>query len=207
VVLDAVDLVGQATVPVATFVLGAVLGGVGLRLRGQVADLVRVFAVKFALLPALVVAGLAVVGAEASNPLLARFLVLEAAAAPAAGLILQVRAYGGDEDRVGGVMLMCYAACLLTLPGWLAVWELVVAAPEPACLATFLPRAAMHRPQRRLLSAGCSTDCRVRLRAPRVENTTGDGTSRPSRRNVVRHAGWDRRDGYQPSPSTLNAAQ
>ena len=47
----------------------------------------------------------------------------------------------------------------------------------------------MHRTQRSFLASGCSTYCQVRLRAPRVENTAGHGTSLPSRRKLMRNAG------------------
>jgi predicted permease len=51
-----------------------------------------------------------------SYPLLTRFLVIESAVPPAAGLILQVRTYGGDRDLVGGIMLVSYIACIVTIP-------------------------------------------------------------------------------------------
>lgn len=125
VLLDAVDLVGQAAVPVATVVLGAVLGGVSFRLRPHLWDATRVLVVKLMLLPFLTVLAVRAVGLAAVDPLLARFLVLEAAAAPAAGIILQVRSYGGDEQKVGSLMLVCYAASMITMPFWLAVWEML----------------------------------------------------------------------------------
>jgi hypothetical protein len=128
VVLDAVDLVGQAAVPVATIVLGAVLGSVAFKVRAHLWDAGRVVAVKLGILPLLTVLAVHAAGLEAVDPLLARFLVLEAASAPAAGIILQVRSYGGDEQKVGTLMLVCYAACLITMPFWLAVWELLIGA-------------------------------------------------------------------------------
>ncbi len=48
----------------------------------------------------------------------------------------------------------------------------------------------MHPTQRRFLPSGCSTYRKVRLRAPRVENPTGHGTSAPLRRTPVKSAGW-----------------
>jgi predicted permease len=122
-VLDAVELVGQGAVPVATVVLGAMLGGMTLHLRSHLWDLTRVLLVKYGFLPALTIAALWVSGLGEANPLLARFLVLEAAAAPAANLILQVRAYGGDEQKVGSIMFVSYLVCIVSLPVWLAVWE------------------------------------------------------------------------------------
>jgi len=125
VVLDAVGLVGDATVPVATVVLGAVLGGVRLQLGDHVADSVRVLGVKFVLLPAVTVVALLALDVHAFDPLLARFLVLEAAAAPAANIILMVRTYGGHERVISGIMLLAYLLCALALPAWFAAWQLL----------------------------------------------------------------------------------
>jgi predicted permease len=124
-VLDAVDLVGQAAVPVATVILGAVLGTVHLDLRRHLADALRVLVVKYAALPTLVIVALLILGVHETNPLLARFFVLEASAAPAAGIILQVRAYGGDEETIGTLTFIAYAACVVSMPLWLSLWELV----------------------------------------------------------------------------------
>jgi predicted permease len=123
--LDAIDLVGTAAVPVATVVLGAVLGGISIRLRSHLGDAARTMAVKFLAVPAIVVAVLHAVDLHAANPLLAEFFVIEAASAPAVGLVLQVRTYGGDEQRVGTVMFLSYAICTLALPAWVAVWRLI----------------------------------------------------------------------------------
>ncbi|MEE4272011.1 MAG: AEC family transporter [Thermoanaerobaculales bacterium] len=124
-VSQAIEMVGQGAVPVATVVLGAMLGGMPVRWRPHLWDAARVLLVKFVLIPALTVGALLAAGIGGSNPLLAQFLVLQAAAAPAANLIVQVRAYGGDEQKVGTVMLISYIACIVSLPVWLAVWELV----------------------------------------------------------------------------------
>lgn len=124
-VSEAVEMVGQGAVPVATVVLGAMLGGMPIHLRPHLWDTARVLAIKFVAIPLLTVSALTAAGIGASNPLLAKFLVLQAAAAPAANIIVQVRAYGGDEQKVGTVMLVSYVACIISMPVWLAVWELV----------------------------------------------------------------------------------
>jgi predicted permease len=124
-VLGAVELVGKAAVPVATLVLGAVLGSVSLRWRANLWDGLRTIVVKLVALPALTIAVLIMLDLGSSNPLLARFFVVEAAAAPAAGLILQVRTYGGDESKIGTLMVLSYLACAVALPAWVAAWELV----------------------------------------------------------------------------------
>lgn len=122
---EAISMVGDGAVPVATVVLGAMLGGMPIRLRPHLRDAARVLAVKYAVIPVLTIAVLKSAGVGSSNPLLAQLLVLQSAAAPAANLIVQVRAYGGDEQKVGTVMLISYVACIVSLPLWLAVWETV----------------------------------------------------------------------------------
>jgi predicted permease len=126
IVLDGVDLVGQAAVPAATVVLGAVLGSVTFRLRPHLWDATRALAIKLGVLPLLTLTTVWALGLEQVDPLLARFFVLEAASAPAVGIILQIRTYGGDEQKVGSLMLVSYAACVATLPAWLAAWEVLV---------------------------------------------------------------------------------
>lgn len=125
-VLDAIDLVGTAAVPVATVVLGAVLGGISVRFRSHLGDAVRAMTVKFFVLPLIVLFVLQAVRLHATNPLLAEFFIIEAASAPAVGLVLMVRTYGGNEQRVGTVMFLSYVVCTLALPAWIAVWRLLV---------------------------------------------------------------------------------
>jgi predicted permease len=124
--LDAIDLVGTAAVPVATVVLGAVLGGISVRFRSHLGDAARAMTVKFLVLPLIVLFVLQAVRLHAANPLLAEFFIIEAASAPAVGLVLMVRTYGGNEQRVGTVMFLSYAVCTLALPAWIALWRLIV---------------------------------------------------------------------------------
>jgi predicted permease len=111
---------------VATVVLGAVLGGISVRFKDHLGDALRATAVKFFVLPLIVVLVLQAVHLHATNPLLAEFFVIQAASAPAVGLVLMVRTYGGNEQRVGTVMFLSYAVCTLALPAWIAVWRLLV---------------------------------------------------------------------------------
>lgn len=122
-VTDGVALLGQAAVPVATFVLGAVLGGIALRIRPYLADACRTVVVKLILFPFLVAAVMALIELDGTDPLLARFLIIEASAAPAVALILQVRSYGGNEQKISSIMFVHYALCLVTLPAWVALWQ------------------------------------------------------------------------------------
>lgn len=123
VLLNAVALMGQATVPVATFVLGAILGGMPCCLREYGRDALRVAALKLLAVPAIVMAVLAGLRLGHDHDLLTQFFVIQAASAPATGIILQVRTYGGDERKIGSIMLVTYALCALTLPLCLVVWR------------------------------------------------------------------------------------
>ncbi|MCU0610843.1 MAG: AEC family transporter [Candidatus Eisenbacteria bacterium] len=125
--LHATTLMGQAAVPVATFALGAILGGVPCCLRNYGKDALRVASLKLMLLPALVMLLLLGAGLGQRHGLLAEFFVIQAASAPATGLILQVRTYGGDERKIGSIMLVCYALCAVTLPLCLVVWRIASA--------------------------------------------------------------------------------
>jgi predicted permease len=119
---QAVELLGEATVPLATFILGAVLGSIVFRLRPYWFDALRTVAVKLFILPLLTIWLLLYLDWGPTYPLLADFLVLQAASPPATGLILQVRNYGGDEQKISSLMLISYILCVVTLPFWLALW-------------------------------------------------------------------------------------
>ncbi len=123
VLVDSIDLTGQAAVPVATFVLGATLGSESLKHLPGLRDIIRVVSVKYVLLPLFTVAVLYYFDIGKSHPLLADFFIIQAAAAPATGLILQVRAYGGDVHKIAGMMIVAYLICLLALPFWIAFWH------------------------------------------------------------------------------------
>ncbi len=128
-VLETADLLGSATVPLATFVLGATVGGVSLRRLPTFFDAGRALLVKLVLLPALLVTVLAVLTAWWGvhvHPELGDFLVIQAASPPATALALQVRKYGGDAQQTGALLMILYFTCTVTLPLWAALWRVVV---------------------------------------------------------------------------------
>jgi len=125
-ILQATDLLGGATVPLASFILGAILGSIAFRLRPYLYDAVRVLAVKLIITPMVVILILYYFQWCASYSLLADFFVLQAAAPPATGLILQVRNYGGDEQKISSLMLVSYILCVVSMPFWLAFWHSLV---------------------------------------------------------------------------------
>jgi len=125
VILSALKLLGDATVPVALFVLGGVLGLSNIRTGSIKWDSIRVMLVKYLLLPAITLGVVYVLGIDKKNPLLATFLIIQSSAPPAIAIILQVNKYGGDEQKVGSVVLLAYLACLISMPFWLSVWNIV----------------------------------------------------------------------------------
>lgn len=125
VILNVSTLLGQAAVPVAIFSLGAILGDLPCCLRTYLREALVVSGLKLLVLPAAVIAVLAAASVHRVDPLLAEFMVIQSASAPATNLILQVRNYGGDEARVGSNMLVAYALCALTLPLCLVVWRML----------------------------------------------------------------------------------
>ncbi len=126
VVIDATKLLGEGTVPVATFILGATLGSISFKKFPPLIDILRVNIVKFILIPVITIIILYYFRIYESKPVLAVFLVLESAAAPATSLILQIKAYGGNTQKVGSMMIIAYLICLIALPFWLAYWNSLI---------------------------------------------------------------------------------
>jgi predicted permease len=60
-----------------------------------------------------------------TNPLLADEMIIQSAAAPATALILQVRTYGGDLKKIGGITFISYLITLIAIPLWLTVWKIL----------------------------------------------------------------------------------
>jgi len=124
VITDSVEMLGRATVPAATFILGATLAGTVRTLPGFW-ETFRITLVKFLIIPVLVIAILKMYALNESHPLLADVLVIQAAAAPATGFILLVRTYGGNLKKVGGIIFISYFVTLIAIPVWLTVWKMI----------------------------------------------------------------------------------
>jgi len=122
-----VDFIGQAAIPLATIVLGSTLGSISVRQLPPFSDIIRVVGIKLFLMPALVILLLYRTQWLSNYPLIADLLVLQASVAPATLLIVQVRKYGGNAQEVGSMMLINYLVCLITIPGWLTLWRMLIA--------------------------------------------------------------------------------
>jgi malate permease and related proteins len=122
---DSIEMLGNAAVPVANFILGAILGGITLHLRRYLGDALKTTTVKLILLPLATIAVLYILDVKESYPLMGSFLVLQSAAAPATGLILMVREYGGDENKISSLMFFSYLVCMFLMPAWISVWNCI----------------------------------------------------------------------------------
>lgn len=123
--LSAATQLGRAAIPSANFILGGILGSIAFRIRPYIADAVRVVLIKLIVIALAMVLLLKYTGLGASNDLLTSFFILQASAPPATTLIVAVRNYGGDEQKIGSIMMVSYGLCLLTIPAWLAIWNMI----------------------------------------------------------------------------------
>ncbi|MFO7913014.1 MAG: AEC family transporter [Desulfotignum sp.] len=123
--LSSMDLLGQATVPLAVFILGATLGSISFKDMPPLQDVFRVTGVKFVLVPAAAFAVMYGLGLYHSLPLFCSLMILQTASPPATNLILMVRNYGGDTRSVASMMLLQYLVCIIAMPLWLSLWQTV----------------------------------------------------------------------------------
>lgn len=123
--LKYIELIGSATIPVAMFILGATLGDISLKSMPPWLDTLRIVFVKFLLLPCITVYLLYLLKIKDLYPLLANLIVIQSSSPAATGIILQVRAYGGDYQKTGSIMFASYFICMFSLPFWLAIWQAI----------------------------------------------------------------------------------
>jgi len=124
-VLSAIELTGTATVPIANFILGAVLGGISLRVWPTFADTIRVLGVKFLIIPLVTAFVMMFLNLKGTNSLLSDVILIQAVSPPAIAILIQIRNYGGDEQKSGSLMLISYAFCVVAIPVWMAVWKVM----------------------------------------------------------------------------------
>jgi predicted permease len=124
-VFEAMHLIGQATVPLTMFILGGLLGSISIKIRPYLWDAIRVTTIKLVILPVLTIIVVYFSGIGQKYPLLAVFFVIESASASAITLALQVKKYGGDEQKIGSILMVSYISCLLLMPVWVSVWSII----------------------------------------------------------------------------------
>lgn len=125
-VMVPIDFISQAAIPIATIVLGATLGSIPMKKLPSILDIVKVAGVKLFIMPAVIILLLYKTQWLINYPLIADLLVLQASVAPATLLIIQVQKYGGNSQVVGGMMLVNYSLCVITIPAWLTLWRMIM---------------------------------------------------------------------------------
>lgn len=121
--LNPISLLGEAAVPCGLFILGASLGEISFKKFPPIADTIKIYGVKFILLPAIVVYIFYTFPIFADNNLLRYVLILEATAPPAVALILQAKAYKGDIQKIGIFIMIGYFLSIFFIPFWIVVFE------------------------------------------------------------------------------------
>lgn len=124
-VIAAMDLLGEATVPVAVFILGATIGSLSFKNIPSIKDIIIVIIVKYVLVPVTVFTILYYWKLYISMPLLCSMLVIQSASPPATNLIVIVKHYGGDTESISSMMVIQYLICLFALPLWIAAWQTI----------------------------------------------------------------------------------
>ncbi len=125
IVYNAIELTGTATVPIANFVLGAVLGSISLKIWPSFADTIRVLGVKFLIIPLVTIAIMIIVNLKVTNSLVSDVILIQAISPPAIAILIQIKNYGGDAQKSGSLMLISYIACIVVIPLWMAVWKVM----------------------------------------------------------------------------------
>ena len=125
IVFNAIELTGTATVPIANFILGAVLGGISLKVWPSFKDIIRVLGVKFLIIPLITVFVMAVLHTRETNTLMSDVILIQAVSPPAIAILIQIKNYGGDAQRSGSLMLISYIACIFVIPVWMAIWSVM----------------------------------------------------------------------------------
>ena len=125
-VISAMDLLGQGTIPLAVFILGATIGTMSFKKMPPLKDVLVVTLVKFVLLPLTVFAALYYGGFQSTMPLFCSMMIIQASSPPATNLILVVENYGGDSQAISSMMLIQYMICIVAMPLWIAAWQFFV---------------------------------------------------------------------------------
>jgi predicted permease len=121
-VLDSATMVGQATVPLATIILGATLGHVDFRERYSFKDLTHVVFIRLLIIPAIIFIAISGISILHVYPNLGDVIIIESASPAATALVLQAQSYGGNQKSTGIIMFASYILCIITVPFWLALW-------------------------------------------------------------------------------------
>lgn len=125
VIIKPISLIGEAAIPIATLVLGATLGSISFSKFPPLLDIVRITSIKLLFIPLITIIFLKNVNWFGEYEIIADLLMLQSAVAPATQLVIQIRKYGGDAQNVGSLMLVSYLLCIITVPAWFTLWQVI----------------------------------------------------------------------------------
>jgi predicted permease len=124
--ISATGFLGNATIPLSMVVLGISLANVSMTQWPPLTESLKILSVKFLLIPIATFAVILATGIWRTDPTLARLLVIQSSSPPAISIMIQISHYGGDQQKIGSLMIIAYASALLLMPAWLAVGTLIL---------------------------------------------------------------------------------
>ncbi|MEM9160617.1 MAG: AEC family transporter [Verrucomicrobiota bacterium] len=119
--IDTASFIGEGAIPLGTFVLGASLGSLSFNLKPYLKDCIQVNIQKLIFMPLLMLLAMEFIPWLTSDPIIALLFILQAASAPATGLMLQAQSFGRNAERVSAVLFTSYLLCGVTIPLWTAL--------------------------------------------------------------------------------------
>lgn len=112
-------IVGEATIPLAMIIIGAILASISISKSIEPVNLVVVILIKLLIMPALVLVFIKVCKFEQVMGLV---MLIEAAMPPAANLAIIAKNYGGDFAFISTTQLVTYILTAITLPIFLGIY-------------------------------------------------------------------------------------
>jgi len=120
-VVDTSAFFGEAAIPLATFVLGATLGGLKCNFKSHLKAAISVNLFKLGLVPLLMLGAMVLIPWLTSSDHFALLFALQAVAPPATTLLLQSQTYNDNSERVAAILLFSYCAGLFVIPVWVTI--------------------------------------------------------------------------------------
>jgi len=122
-VLNASHLLGNAAVPLSLVILGATIATTPINIRAHAKLITKSLLTKLIIIPSIAIIILHWMQLPKELSLLGLFWLLQAAYPQASNLVLQIRTYGGNRERVCAVLVAGYLVSLITLPTWVGLWQ------------------------------------------------------------------------------------
>ncbi len=122
--IKALEMIGDATVPLAMIILGAILATIRVNTSLNWRGIGVIAAAKLLVLP---IATIGLVRIFGFPYLLGLVMLIEAAAPSATNLVIISRRYGGDDQFVSSTTFITYLFCIVTLPLFVGFYKVFFA--------------------------------------------------------------------------------